>query len=380
MNYQYRADPNATKTPAELIEQLVRQSHLKHSVAESYAADNAGAFRESSLAALYGEALPVVVDANILRCDIARAVKQGHRTVLTSAANEGALRLYCASHVIDEVQEHGERWAMECGVDYTDFLERWDENYLPLLRLVDTDTLRPLLSPEEERRISELGDPDDVPSVTLALAIQAVYLSEDRRPHFTVYNFKTTVEERKDWLLPLMAASDYAQLSLYVHGTAFAPVVAIAGLVELSKRLQNWLPGSPLFLFGAAAFAGAWFSGEKKTAILNGVKAVGQFYYNGMLMPAQETRQAHQRLIPQVPTWDELLETNSRTEVLTRAIVHAMARSKGDLPTPRSVSKLLTGVPVDTSPARVGKILHSGAFVATYRGCWQLGKALTRQI
>ena len=93
-------------------------------------------------------------------------------------------------------------------------------------------------------------------------------------------------------------------------------------------------------------------------------------------MPAVEMREAHQRLLPQIPTWDELLKTNSRTQVLTRAVMHRMARSRADIPTAQGVSVLLSCVPVDTSPARVGRVLHSGYFVATYRGCWQLGSAL----
>jgi hypothetical protein len=296
--------------------------------------------------------------------------------VLTSAANQGAFRLYCASHVLDEFEKHGQRWAAECAIDYLVYRQRWEEDYVPLVRLVDTSGLYTLLSPDEQERISELTDHDDVPSVTLALAIQAVYLSEDRRPHYTVYNFKTTPNERKEWLGPLMAASDHSQLSLYVHGTLLVPVAGIAGLIEMGKRLQRVLPGAPFILFGAAAVAAAWFARDKTAAIVNGLKTTGQFYCDGMLMPALETRKAHQRLIPHIPTWDELLQTNSRTQVLTRAVMHAMARSRRDLPTPQAASQLLSGVPVDTSPARVGKVLHSGNFVATYRGCWQLGAAL----
>jgi len=281
-----------------------------------------------------------------------------------------------ASHVIDEFEEHGQRWAAECGIDYVVYRQRWEEDYVPLVRLVDTSRLYALLSPDEQQRISELTDPDDIPSVTLALAIQAVYLSEDRRPHYTVYNFKTSLDERKEWLRPLMAASDHAQLSLYVHGTLLVPVAGIAGLIEIGKRLQRVLPGAPFILFGAAAIAGAWFARDKTAAIVSGLKTAGQFYCDGMLMPAFEKREAHQRLIPQIPTWDELLETNSRTQVLARAVMHAMARSRWDLPTPQAVSQLLSGAPVDTSPARVGKVLHSGNFVTTYRGCWQLGAAL----
>ena len=364
------------KTSAEAVAQLVRQLHLQNASGPLNSADEAGAFRESNLASLYGEALPIVLDANTLRGDVARACKQGHRTVLTSAANEGAFRIYCAAHIIGEFEEHGQRWSSEYSIDYAPYRQCWEEHYRPLVRLVDTSRLDVLLSPDEQQRISELTDRDDIPSVTLALAIQAVYLSEDRRAHYTVYNFTTTFEERKGWLQPLMAASDHAQLSLYVNVTLLVPVAGITGLFEIAKRLQCVLPSAPFMLFGAVAIAGFLFGRDKAAAIISGLKTVGQFYCDGMLMPAVEKREAHQRLIPQIPTWDELLETNSRTQVLTRAVMHRMARSRSDIPTAREVSVLLLCVPVDTSPARVGRVLHSGNFVATYRGCWQLGASL----
>jgi len=361
------------ETPAEAIRSIVKRSHLRSASDPVNTADSAGAFRESTLAVLCGEALPVVLDANTLRNDIARACRQGHRTVLTSAANEGSFRLYCASHVVNEVEKYGQRWAAECKIDFALYKQCWDEYYVPLIRLVDTTELFTLLSLEEQRRVSELTDQDDAPSAILALVIQAVYLSEDRRPHFTVYNFETTRDERRAWLEPLMAASDHAQLSLYVHGTLLAPIAGIAGLVEIGKRLQRALPAAPYILFGAAAVAGAWIARNNSAAILDNLKRFGQFYCDGMIGPSVESHAAYQRLIPAIPSWHDLSEKKSRTQVLTRAVMHTMARSRVDLPTPRTVSDILVGIPVDTSPARVGKVLHSANFVTTYRGCFQLG-------
>jgi hypothetical protein len=59
---------------------------------------------------------------------------------------------------------------------------RWRSKYLPLIRVIeDRDLPRDLLDPSEVERVQVLEeiDPDDVPSVTLALAIEAFYLSED---------------------------------------------------------------------------------------------------------------------------------------------------------------------------------------------------------
>lgn len=102
------------------------------------------------------ESLPIVLDANTLRGDVARACKQSHRTVLTSAVNEGVFRLYCAAHIIGEFEEHGQRWSAECGIDYAVYRQCWEEHYLPLVRLVDTSRLDVLLSPMNNKELASL--------------------------------------------------------------------------------------------------------------------------------------------------------------------------------------------------------------------------------
>jgi hypothetical protein len=64
---------------------------------------------------------PVVVDANVLRNDILRAC----RTVLSTAANAGLLRLFCAEHVYLEVIEHSGDWTGGGPVTRDAFLCRW---------------------------------------------------------------------------------------------------------------------------------------------------------------------------------------------------------------------------------------------------------------
>jgi hypothetical protein len=50
-----------------------------------------------------------------------------------------------------------------------------------------------------------------------------------------------------------------------------------------------------------------------------------------------------------------------------------MARIRQDLLTLKVVSKALPSLPVSTTPARVGRILRNGNFIAPYKGSWQLG-------
>src|SRR6266508_2172828 len=83
--------------------------------------DRAGAFPSVWLPLPSG--VPSVVpDANVLRNDILRACRTG-RTVLVNAANAGALRLFCAQHVLDEIVEHSYEWAIEAAVPHATFIE-----------------------------------------------------------------------------------------------------------------------------------------------------------------------------------------------------------------------------------------------------------------
>ncbi|WP_423783048.1 hypothetical protein [Ferrimicrobium acidiphilum] len=60
---------------------------------------------------------PIVVDANVLRNDILYSCRNDRRTSLVVATNAGFLRMFCAEHVIEEVDEHSQRWAREGGID-----------------------------------------------------------------------------------------------------------------------------------------------------------------------------------------------------------------------------------------------------------------------
>lgn len=84
---------------------FLTDSHLSRADDPIVGADELGMFRESRLAMLSGEALPVVVDTNVLLRDLETRCKKGHRTTIVSGANMGALRLYCTPHVVDEVDQ-----------------------------------------------------------------------------------------------------------------------------------------------------------------------------------------------------------------------------------------------------------------------------------
>jgi predicted nucleic acid-binding protein len=148
----------------ERVEELLAHAHAKNSEAPTKYADQAGAFEESIIDAFFGEAFPIVPDANVLRGNIAHMCRTGRRPVLLTGANTGTFRLYCAEHVLDEVREHAEEWASDLKIACDTYIKCWERHFLPNLRLVRTTALRRLLSPEERARIDALPDRDDVPS------------------------------------------------------------------------------------------------------------------------------------------------------------------------------------------------------------------------
>src|SRR6202011_3206711 len=146
--------------------QFLSNVHRENAAAAIVGSDARGAFLGSSLDVLLGDALPVVVDANVLRHEIGYVCRTGRRTALIAATNARIFRLYCAQHVYDEVERHADEWATELGLDRHAYLSAWRENYVPLLRRVWTDAMEALLLPSERVRVERLRlelDVDDVP-------------------------------------------------------------------------------------------------------------------------------------------------------------------------------------------------------------------------
>ncbi len=205
---------------------FLAEIHARHAIAPIRYADTQGAFAESVIEALFGDALPIVPDANVLRGNIGRACRDGHGTVLMTGANTGTFRLFCADHVVEEVREHSERWAFEMGIPYNAYVECWNQSLLPHLRLVDTSGLRELLSPGEVERVDALRDRDDMPSAMLALALGAFYLTEDGPARLAVYGVDLEPEERRKWLEPLRCGGDAGELWKLILTATAVPTLA----------------------------------------------------------------------------------------------------------------------------------------------------------
>jgi hypothetical protein len=228
--------------------------HAQHAIAPTRYADPQGAFVDSIVEGFFGDALPIVPDANVLRGNIGRACRDGRRTVIMTGANTGTFRLFCASHVLEEMLGHGERWALEMGTPYSAYMECWNRYLLPHLRLVDTSDLRWLLSPNECERIDGLRDPDDAPSAMLSLALGAFYLTEDGPARLAVYGIDVNAEERRRWLEPLVRGGDAGELWKVILTAVAVPTLGIRGLWEAGCWLYEKSPWALMAALGSGIF------------------------------------------------------------------------------------------------------------------------------
>lgn len=143
----------------EGLQEVLRAGHLAGAQDPIIGVGADGAFLGSGLLGRPGP--PLVVDANWLRSDLLRSYARRQQTVMLTAANHGLVRLYCAPHVLDEVDEHYAEWATGKDLPAAEVLGAWRRDYLPLLRRVDPPA--GLLSAAEQARIDllESRDADD---------------------------------------------------------------------------------------------------------------------------------------------------------------------------------------------------------------------------
>ena len=321
--------------------------------------------------------LPVVPDANILHDDILYACRHDQRTVLVNAANSQLLRLFCAQHVVGEVVEHIEDWTDESGVSPTTFRRRWMSEYLPVIRVVPSqDITTSLLTPEEIARIDELvpTHADDVPSATLALVLEAFYLSKDLAPLRAVYGGDADLTAHDQWLDTLKAGGDAGQLGRMFH-IVLALLLALGAGVSLGvKRLVTAIGPWSLVPLALSALAVKYTSHDAKLRIKSAAISTGSVFFH-TYAAYQEVLARFQQATPPVPTWEQLATTNNKDAVLLRACLHTLARSGMS---DRSAHELALELPflgVARGEAKVRHILRAhDAFHEVWRGRWQVGQ------
>jgi predicted nucleic acid-binding protein len=321
---------------------------------------------------------PVVVDANVLRNDILRACRTGQRTVLVTAANAGLLRLFCAEHVYLEVIEHSGDWTASGPVTRDAFLRRWLLEYLPLIRIVRIEEGHlSWLAPAELARIRHLAepgqDPDDVPSATLALLLEAFFLSEDGSPLRAVYGGVIPPRHR-EWVSILKAGGDAGELgknfTLAVNLTTLAGHGLASGARRVAAATSPWL-------LVAAGLGAAWWCLKRPASTRQRGAAFAEPVLNclvGAAIAHQEARVQFASAAPKTPDWASLAAALPPAAVLGRACLHTLARSPGYDLSAAELAGELPSLAVAQGEAKVRQVLRDGGpFTEVWRGRWQAG-------
>jgi hypothetical protein len=366
---------------ANVIEGLLMDAHRQNRRLPIEGPGSCGAFPTSGGRAwglLAAGVPPVVADANPLRNDILRACRTG-RTVLITAANVGAIRLFTASHVIDEVHRHGSRWARESGdVSPSQLWTRWREEYLPLLRVIDNRHLSvDLLDHEERGRLSRLANVDhgDVPSVILSLVLGAFFLSEDHAAVRAVYGENVDLEAHRGWLSLLRSSGDAGELGKMVFAASMLPTIAGGGVIEAGRWVSRKLSPWALMPFGLALvlLVRRHLTPERLSALRSSAVDLAGGFVHVYLRYQREYERFRAAAAP-APSWIRLSTEAGPRAVLTRACMYALARTPGGQRPAAELANELPELGVGQGEVLVREILRREAcFMEVYAGRWQMG-------
>jgi len=364
----------------------ISSHHLERVGAAITLPDELGAFPTVLLPIV----LPVVMDANALGNDLVRNAQKG-RTVLVSAATGGALRLYCARHVTDEIHKHfADVWVPRAKSTAPELARLWASEYLPLLRCVEVPD--GLLYPSESARIAVLntpdhpkGDPDDVPTAVLALLLQAPLLSKDGAALEAVYGDHLDVTVHTEWLDALRAGGNLGPLGEYLMASYFLSAGIAVGTYEAAAALVRVVP-LPLLMLLAAAGGLAfhrWVPPDTKAKMSAGAKTAareGWDVLQTVLLTYASAKAQFEALAPDPPTPEDLAEGMPAQALLTRASMHCLARSRSGHMSAEQLSHTLYLPGVAHGEGRIREVLRAcPAFEQIYRGRFQLGRALVRR-
>ncbi|MBD5654656.1 MAG: hypothetical protein IAI50_05685 [Candidatus Eremiobacteraeota bacterium] len=299
---------------------------------------------------------------------------------MLTAANTGAFRLYCAASVVAEVDEHAERWASEQCLDYSVYRRCWEEQFLPSMRLVCTHELYALLTASERARVDTLADRDDVPSVMLAIALRAFFLSEDRAAHLAVYGFDTDAEERRAWLDVLRSGGDASHLYAMLSSIFLLPALATGGIWNAAAGVRKVSPWYVILGVTAASVWAARVGRNQYARVFTAVRDAVGVIVNEVALPLIENMRIVQAMLPAVPDRVDYGATVSRDSLLTRACLTPLASSRPGPMSVRDLSERLPDLGISQAAPRVGKMLHGNrCFFEPYPGLWQVGRSTVSQ-
>ncbi len=362
------------------LDEFLRDVHATNATLPIRGTDAAGAFPDANYGSLIRrESLVVVPDSNILLQDIADACLRHKRLALITAANTGAIRLICAEHVIDEVSAHAAGHALVAGVEPVEYLRRWKDEYLPLLRVVPNGAVpESIFTPYELGRVRRLNASKDTPSVRLAMALGAFYLTKDEAPWQAVYDTLADKKTLLDWLVPVRGGNTADELSKVGCAAMIAPALAFEAVHKLYGVICQRGPLAFVPIVAAFAYGAYMIPRARYKDALTGIGHAAEVFA-ACRSRYEEAMDRFAAMSPQVPSWDELADATPRRALLHRACLIALARSPYTYRSAVELAGMLPGLGVGQSSPLVRETLRlSGCFVEPYRGRWQVGRAHSR--
>jgi len=337
--------------------------------------DAAGAFPDATYATMVRQESRIVVpDTNILLQDIADACERRKRLALVTAANTGAIRLFCSQQVVDEVSDHAVEHALSEHVDPRDFLWRWQHEYLPLLRVVPHGSIpESIFTPYELARIRRLNRSKDTPTVMLAIALGAFFLSKDEPAWEAVYDTVVDKEQLLDWLAPVRGGNTADELSKVGVTAMILPSIALQAIDNTFHAIEQHAPLAFVPLALTVAYGAYKVPRDRYQAVWRGLGYAAQVLIT-FRTRYEEALDQFTAMAPSVPTWGQLADVAPRRAVLLRACLMGLARSPYSQRSAAELANFLPDLFVGQSSPLVRETLRSvPCFHEPYRGRWQVG-------
>lgn len=187
-----------------------------------------------------------ILDTNTIFNDLLYQLRHGREIgVLIRSAQEGAVRLFAATHVLTEVRERAVTQERR-GFAAADLLALFERRYLPEICFVDVRGM-----PVEPRVLAVAkADPDDVPTAQLGLLLAPCHVYTDD-PDLTEAGFG----EARNWLQLARSAERTMQVD---QTMLLLGALAKLGVSKLRARMERdfrQLRPIDLLLAGALGFA-----------------------------------------------------------------------------------------------------------------------------
>jgi hypothetical protein len=270
----------------------------------------------------------------------------------------------------------------------------WESDLAPLLRRVDVPD--GLATVAEQQRLDYLGlppetskycDPDDVPTATLALLLNAPLLSRDKAPLRSVYGEPFDHVAHAQWLDQLRAVGDLGPLGRFAGAIDSILGLAASGAFQAGTAAARRVPW-PWLVVGAVAAAGAFHYAVKpetrqrvQAGLGAGLVSVGETVVE-VVSAREAARRQFESLLPVQADWSEVADRRGDEATLARASLYHLARSpQSNLSAAELAAalRLTDGFPRGEAKVRA-TLRREDAFNEPYRGRFQVGGPALRDV